>query len=885
MNHVIRKLLFLLFLSLSLTVSSKTYYVAVWGNDSNTGTIDTPWGTWQKAFETAQAGDTVYFRGGIWYPSVPAYGNNINLINPKEKIGHNGSPGKPICFFNYPGETPILDCKNAVAPTSRYSDNRYLVGITMYDAHWLHFKGLTIRNVYQREANVSARGIVGFPISNMTFESMTIHNIGAEGYYMESDVGFFEGSKYGWDGSGFVPYDTTRYINCDTYQCCDSLPSNIGNDPGNMGDGFKHINMGAYVSFENCRAWYCSDDGFDMGGYGTTTFTNCWSFANGLTNGVPDPEHEGNGFKVGGNSGPTDWPKRILTNCLSAYNKASGIFILEYQGYTRTRARIYNCTVYKNGYGITISHNSDFNDSESIIRNTIVYGSTNLDAAGRPYELDVQSLYKESNNTFKYANLGSISKWTNSTNVTVSDDDFVATSYQSAITQLTAERKGDFSLPDVSFMALKESSGLIDAGTQIPASDNSGVVLSYYGSAPDIGYKEFISGNVVLPSPIFSGATIENATPARLEMSYDLTLANIRPAVSSFTVKVNSNTRNVSSVAISGNKVLLTLASPVVYGETVTVTYTKPSSSPLQSVQGGQAASITAKSVTNNCTLATNNSPTVSISSPSNAASFNSPANISIVAVAEDSDGTISRVEFFNGSVKLGEKTSKPYSFIWTGVSEGSYSITAVATDNLNAKKVSAAVSLIVKKPGTAINQLPEVIIISPAKESENKKNDNITFEITASDPDGTIDHVELRNGSITLAEFTEPPYIFVWHGVDTGTYYISALATDNLGATSVSPVIEVKVGYDYKTMSDMINLYPNPSDGRFTLEMDPLLTEQQVNRITIVNLSGKTIYNEKISRLESSKSFDLSGVDIGTYIILITNEKAIIATKKFIKQ
>ncbi|MBK7480855.1 MAG: hypothetical protein IPI69_14820, partial [Bacteroidales bacterium] len=54
-----------------------------------------------------------------------------------------------------------------------------------------------------------------------------------------------------------------------------------------------------------------------------------------------------------------------------------------------------------------------------------------------------------------------------------------------------------------------------------------------------------------------------------------------------------------SSVSVSGTKVLLTLSSPVAYGNTVTVAYNKPSTNPLQTAAGGQAASLSAQSVTN----------------------------------------------------------------------------------------------------------------------------------------------------------------------------------------------------------------------------------------------------------------------------------------------
>ena len=108
-----------------------------------------------------------------------------------------------------------------------------------------------------------------------------------------------------------------------------------------------------------------------------------------------------------------------------------------------------------------------------------------------------------------------------------------------------------------------------------------------------------VSNKVNPASPVFVSSAIENATPARLEMTYNLTLANIVPAGSAFTVQVNSVARNINTVAISGTKVLLTLASPVVNGDVVTVSYTKPSTNPLQAPSGGQAASLSAQSVSN----------------------------------------------------------------------------------------------------------------------------------------------------------------------------------------------------------------------------------------------------------------------------------------------
>ena len=100
-------------------------------------------------------------------------------------------------------------------------------------------------------------------------------------------------------------------------------------------------------------------------------------------------------------------------------------------------------------------------------------------------------------------------------------------------------------------------------------------------------------------APVYVSSAIENTAPSVIEMTYNLSLANIVPAASAFSVQVNSTARSVSSVSVSGTKVLLTLSSPLAYGNTVTVAYTKPSTNPLQTSAGGQAATISAQSVTN----------------------------------------------------------------------------------------------------------------------------------------------------------------------------------------------------------------------------------------------------------------------------------------------
>ena len=92
-----------------------------------------------------------------------------------------------------------------------------------------------------------------------------------------------------------------------------------------------------------------------------------------------------------------------------------------------------------------------------------------------------------------------------------------------------------------------------------------------------------------------------------------------------------------------------------------------------------------------------NQVPTCSLTAPVNGATYTAPASVTIQATATDTDGTITKVEFFNGSTLLGTDTSAPYSYTWNNVAAGTYSLTAKATDNVGALKVSAAVGITVQ--------------------------------------------------------------------------------------------------------------------------------------------------------------------------------------------
>lgn len=88
--------------------------------------------------------------------------------------------------------------------------------------------------------------------------------------------------------------------------------------------------------------------------------------------------------------------------------------------------------------------------------------------------------------------------------------------------------------------------------------------------------------------------------------------------------------------------------------------------------------------------------PTVFLTAPADGAAFVEPATILLEATASDSNGSVVAVRFYENGNFLGSDTTSPFSFAWTGVSTGAYTLTAVAEDDEGATRTSAPVDVIV---------------------------------------------------------------------------------------------------------------------------------------------------------------------------------------------
>lgn len=94
--------------------------------------------------------------------------------------------------------------------------------------------------------------------------------------------------------------------------------------------------------------------------------------------------------------------------------------------------------------------------------------------------------------------------------------------------------------------------------------------------------------------------------------------------------------------------------------------------------------------------------PAVNITTPEDGQQFTAPATVSITATASDSDGSVTKVEFYNGTTKLGEDTSSPYAFTWNDVAKGSYTVVVKAIDNSGASGTASRNISVISSVGCA---------------------------------------------------------------------------------------------------------------------------------------------------------------------------------------
>ena len=435
------------------------YYVATWGDDDNAGTFDKPFATLQKAMNVSQPGDTTYIRGGVYHITSP------QSIDPsrRQSTAVSGTRENPIHYYNYPGEEPIFDGAEMVV--------LFPAGIVLWYVQYIKLRGITVRNIFQntvhRDPAEVATGISGIRVANITFERVTVHDVHGRGWWQESG---------GWADhvfpgiEAYFPYDTSRWINCDAYNLHDPLSAT----PGNAADGWKvHNHQAGVFIWEGCRAWNYSDDGFDPSGHGNRYFYNTWAMSSNKYAYLSDSE--GNGFKTS-RYHPDAWyepyPEDTILvkyiNCIAVFNPRKGFHNNITGGY-QNNAYFFNNLAYGNGIGIAdFSASSQWGEklplwNQSTFRNNISYGSEDAGYG----DIQIYRVLYDHEYTNTWVPTGGWPGSEPNDNFTLEDAAFTSLDSMTIVNELTAPRKADGSLPDITWARLATDSDLKGAGSYV----------------------------------------------------------------------------------------------------------------------------------------------------------------------------------------------------------------------------------------------------------------------------------------------------------------------------------------------------------------------------------------------------------------------------------
>ena len=379
-----------------------------------------------------------------------------------------------------------------------------------------------------------------------------------------------------------------------------------------------------------------------------------------------------------------------------------------------------------------------------------------------------------------------------------------------------------------------------------------------------VGYLRFLisiaalgllAALLLLPAPV-RAQTRDSIPPTLLAANVDGTSlkliysealdANSVPAASAYSVVVDSGTAAApSSVAVSGAKVTLTLSTGAANGNTVTVTYTKPSTNPLQDLAGNDAAALTDEVVVN-YTDTTNHLPVFPTAPTTRSVAENTAPMTAIgtAVTATDSDSdtlTYSLPATFNNLFAVGTNGQlQTVANLDYESGTTSYVVPVYVSDSENAT-------------GGMDTVVDDAIVVTVTVTNVNEAPVITTTTSTISKPEQT-----------TTAEILET---YQASDVDAGTNLTWTLGGNDAGGfTIVGGELKFKNEPNFENPADQDNnnIYDvnvNVSDGSLSATQDVTITVTNVNEAPTIT-SGPMTKNVAENTM-SVGSYTASDVDM----------------------
>jgi uncharacterized repeat protein (TIGR01451 family) len=224
-------------------------------------------------------------------------------------------------------------------------------------------------------------------------------------------------------------------------------------------------------------------------------------------------------------------------------------------------------------------------------------------------------------------------------------------------------------------------------------------------------------------------------------------------------------------------------------------------------------------SISEQVRLEVNGQATVAITSPApNEVRSNGSDILLSARVNPPPGGFVSKVEFFANSRLVGAASpiGNQYNFTWSGAARGRYLLKAIVTDNNGVTSSSSFVTL-------TVTNRPTVTLVSPVDGTNYASSPTIEVAADVGNFEGIVDHVDFYvNGQVLgRGALTAPNhYVFNWTDISDGIYSIAAVAVDDLGTATSSPLASVAINTTGLVPGDLIwfddTLPPNAKPSSF---------------------------------------------------------------------
>ncbi len=119
------------------------------------------------------------------------------------------------------------------------------------------------------------------------------------------------------------------------------------------------------------------------------------------------------------------------------------------------------------------------------------------------------------------------------------------------------------------------------------------------------------------------------------------------------------------------------------------------------------------------------------------------------------------------------------------------------------------------------------------------------------------------------------------WTDGNTGSVPNNTWGYGKIDAHKTMQAVESFDGLESINNIDGITLYPNPSNGEFTLNISDIT----INELKIYDLSGKLVYSDVIAKNNRKQNIDLSYLTSGIYILKLIGDKTALQSKLFVNK